>query len=214
LLGIEDPHTLRIDTKYPEAAPVPAFDGVALRTNTDHPAMLAQIAEADKAKADLALKRSQLWPSAAADSSYRFGNDYSEPFQDRWLSVLSVSVPVFDFGERYLAQQAADQKYQAQKEEILKVHQDVRQAIFDAIAHLVNAREHEASDAIILAERQLTFDRLNELSKYQMAPIPELLQSEINLLEAKRLQEEDKLQVSLSSANLEKVSAGEWKWIR
>ena len=94
------------------------------------------------------------------------------------------------------------------------MHDNVRQAIFDALTHLTNVREHEASDAVLLAERQRTVDRLNELAKFEMAPVPTLLQAQIDLLETKRVQEEDKLQVLLNSANLEKVSAGEWKWAK
>jgi outer membrane protein TolC len=183
-----------------------------LRSNLNHPEIQAQVAEADKAKAEAALKRSQLLPSGEIQSSYRWGNNYVEPFQDRWVSLLSLTAPIFDFGDRYYASKAAEKKLEEENTAVAKVHDNVRQAIFDALTHLTNVREHEASDAVLVAERQRTVDRLNELAKFEMAPVPTLLQAQIDLLETKRVQEEDKLQVLLNSANLEKVSAGEWKW--
>jgi outer membrane protein TolC len=212
LVGLDGPSLLRIDTKYPETEPLPAFDGVVLRSNLNHPEIQAQVAEADKAKAEAALKRSQLLPSGEIQSSYRWGNNYVEPFQDRWVSLLSLTAPIFDFGDRYYASKAAEKKLEEENTAVAKVHDNVRQAIFDALTHLTNVREHEASDAVLVAERQRTVDRLNELAKFEMAPVPTLLQAQIDLLETKRVQEEDKLQVLLNSANLEKVSAGEWKW--
>jgi outer membrane protein TolC len=213
-VGLEEPSLLRIDTKYPEPQPIPSFDGEALRTNYDHPEIQAQIAQADKANAEAALKRSQLWPSGTIQSSYRWGNDYVEPYQDRWLSLLSLQAPIFDFGDRYFAAKAAEKKYEEEKVAVAKVHDDVRQAIFETLTHLTNVRQHEASDTILLAERQRIADRLNELAKFEMVPVPQLLQAQIDLLEAKRVYEEDKLQVMLNSADLEKVSAGEWKWTK
>jgi hypothetical protein len=45
-------------------------------------------------------------------------------------------------------------------------------------------------------------------------PVPELIQAKINLLESRREREKDILQTLIGAANVEKVSAGEWKWAK
>ena len=214
LVGMEDPNLIRIDTKYPEPQPLPSFEGYVMRTNQHHPLIDEQEAEANRAKADLALKRSQLWPTAEVQSSYRWGNDLAQlGLEERWLTIFSVSAPIFDFGDRYFGAKAADEKLQQEKESLVKVHQQLRQDIFDSFYRAQGAIQAQAANAIILAERQRTVDRLEELAKYGRAPIPALITAHLELLEAQRVQEDTHLAVLLTSADLEKVTAGEWKWV-
>ena len=215
LLGITDPRTVRIDTRYPQANPMPSFDSSALRTNQDHPRIEMQQAETKKADAELALKRAQLYmPTGQIVSTYRFGNNLENVGLPRWDSFLALSAPIFDFGERYNAFKAAGLKLEEEKELVAKAHEQVRQDVFDAFTHLREVRETQTAIASLVAERQRTVDRLLELDKYQRAPIPELIKGQLLLLEAKRSEEGINYAVLLASAELEKATAGEWKWIR
>jgi outer membrane protein TolC len=214
LVGAENPGLVRIDTKYPEVQPLPTFNGMTLQTNDHHPLLDQQVAEVDRAKADLALKRSQLWPTGTLESSYRWGNDLAQlGLEDRWLSILSLSAPIFDFGDRYYAAKAADEKLKEERENIAKVHEAVHQNIFDAFYRAQGALQDQAANEVAVAERQRTVDRLEELAKYGRAPIPALIVAHLDLLQAQRDQDQAHLAVLLSSADLERESAGEWKWM-
>jgi outer membrane protein TolC len=153
-------------------------------------------------------------PTGQIVSTYRFGNNLENVGLPRWDSYLALSAPIFDFGERYNAFKAAGLKLEEQKELIAKAHELVRQEVFDAFTHLREVRETQTAIASLVAERQRTVDRLLELDKYQRAPIPELIKAQLLLLEAKRSEEGINYAVLLASAELEKTTAGEWKWIR
>ena len=214
LLGLNDPRLLRIDTKYPQAKPIPSFDSTVFKTNFSHPRIEIQQAETKKADAELALKRAQLFPTGQLVSAYRFGNNLSDTGEPRWLSFLSVTAPIFDFGQRYDEFKAADLKLQEQKELIAKAHQEVRQEVFDAFTRLQQALETQTAITALVADRQRIVDRLDELNKNQTAPIPELIKAHLDLLDAKRSEEGITFSVLLASAELEKATGGEWQWIR
>jgi hypothetical protein len=214
LLGLDDPRLLRIDTKYPQAKPLPSFDSTVLRTNLGHPRVEMQQAEAKKADAELALKRAQLFPTGEIVSAYRFGNNLDDVGEPRWLSFLSINAPIFDFGRRYDEFKAADLKLQEEKELIAKAHQQVRQEVFDAFTHLREVLETQTAIIALVADRQRIVDRWEELNKNQTAPIPELLKAHIDLLDAKRSEEAVAYAVLVASAALEKATGGEWQWIR
>ena len=214
LLGIEDPRTVRIDTQYPTAKPLPSFESTVLRANQDHPKIAIQQAQAKKAEADVALKRAQLLPTGEVVSAYRVGNNLDDVGQPRWTSFFALTAPIFDFGERYDALKAADLKLQEEQELIEKAHQEVRQAVFEAFTHLREVMTQQSAIVTLVAERQKTVDRLEELNKFQQAPIPELIAAWLSLLEAKRSEEAVHYAVLVASAELEKATGGQWKWLR
>ena len=214
LLGLDDARLLRIDTKYPQAKPLPSFESTVFRTNFSHPRIEIQQAEAKKADAELALKRADLLPTGQIVSAYRFGTNLGDVGDYRWLSFLSVSAPIFDFGARFDAFKAADLKLEEEKELIAKAHQDVRQEVFDAFTHLHEVLQTQTAITTLVADRQRIVDRLEELTKHETAPIPQLIKAHLDLLEAKRSEEGIKFAVLLASAELEKVTAGAWTWIR
>jgi outer membrane protein len=214
LLGIEDPRNIRINTQYPSSQPLPSFQSTVLKATQNHPRVAIQLAEANKAEADVAFKRAQLLPTGQLVSAYRFGNNLEEIGQARWTSFLALTAPIFDFGERYDALKAADLKLQEEQELIAKAHMEVRQAVFDAFSHLREVMQQQSAIVTLVAERQKTVDRLEELNKYQQAPVPELITAWLALLEAKRSEEAVHYAVLLASADLEKATGGQWKWMR
>jgi outer membrane protein TolC len=214
LVGIDDPRNFRIDSKHPEPQPLPTFDGLMLRNHTDHPLIALQQAAIDEAKADLALKHAKLWPSGEIRSSYRWGNDLETQGADRWISVLALSAPVFDFGELHYAAKASDLKWQEEKERLVKVNDELRRSIFEAFTDIQYAIEFQSRNTALVQERETTLKRLQELATYGRTPISELIVADLNLLEAKRARERSLFDLFHSYARLEKATAGEWKWIR
>ena len=214
LVGIEDPRQVRIEVKYPTPAPLASFDGALLRMNVDHPAITAQQGAVNEAKANLALRQIQLWPSGSVRSTYRYGEDLSEIGQEQFVGVLSISAPVFDFGELHYAAKAADYNLQSQNEKLVKVHNDLRQSIFDDFKNIQNETLLLANNNTVVTDDQRTVDRLQELAKYGQVPIPALLDAQLQLLAAKEAQ--DGLTVTLYTdyAFLDRTTAGEWHWFR
>jgi hypothetical protein len=214
LLGLDDPNVIRLDTRYPESRPLPSFQSTVLGTSLNHPRIEIEQARVHQAEADVALKRAQLMPTGQIISAYRFGNNLEDVGQARWTSFLALSAPIFDFGERYKALKAADLKLDENKELVLKAHQEVRLGIFDAFTRLRQVLEQQSAIVALVAERQTAVARLEELNKYERAPIPQLITAQLALLEAKRSEEGIHYAVLLASAGLERATAGQWKWMR
>jgi outer membrane protein TolC len=214
LVGIEDPRQVRIDTKYPNPAPLPKFDSMMLRINQGHPAIAAQEAAINEAKANLALKHAQLWPSSTVRATYRYGEDLSQIGQDQFVGILAFSAPIFDFGELHYAAKAADLSLQSQNEKLVKVHVDLRQSIFTDFTKIQSTTELVAYNSTTVIDEQRTVDRLLELAKYGQVAIPALLQAQVDLLDSKQIQQALTLQLFLDYAFLEQTTAGEWKWLR
>jgi outer membrane protein TolC len=97
---------------------------------------------------------------------------------------------------------------------VLKAHQEVRLGIFDAFTRLRQVLEQQSAIVALVAERQTAVARLEELNKYERAPIPQLITAQLALLEAKRSEEGIHYAVLLASAGLERATAGQWKWMR
>jgi outer membrane protein TolC len=213
LVGIEDPRMLRIQTNYPEPQPLPSFSGLLLRVNKNHPALVAQEGSIDEAKANLALRQIQLWPSGNINSTARYGEDLSTIGQNNWISVLSFSMPIFDFGQLHDAAKAADMNLQSQNEKLVAVHDNLRQEIYAIFVRIDEQKELLASNAISVATYQRNCDRLDELAKYGMIPVPVVLESHLLLLAQQQAREQLTLQFCLGCALLDRATAGEWKWI-
>ena len=214
LVGIEDPRQVRIDTKYPTLTPLPDFDGIDMRMNSGHPVLEAQEGAINQAKATLALKQIQIWPSATLRATYRYGEDLSQIGQEQFVGILALSAPIFNFGQLHDAAKEADLNLQSQNEKLVKIHNDLRQTIFADYKNIQIAQLNVASNDAVVVDDQRTFDRLAELAKYGTVSIPALLQAELQLLFAKEGQEGLTFTLYIDYATLDHTTAGEWHWFR
>jgi outer membrane protein TolC len=135
LLG-RDADTVRIQDSYPEAAPLPDFETIAGISSVQHPKVRLQEAAVRGARANVELQRSRLLPSVTADSvDFQYG-DFHGDAANQWSSVLSVHVPIFDFGEAYFATKSARIKLQAETQRRLAVQQDLQKELVDAVVEI------------------------------------------------------------------------------
>jgi len=138
LLG-RDVSTVRIQDSYPEAAPLPDFERIAGISSVQHPKVLLQEATIRGAQANVEFQRSRMLPSVTAESyDFQYG-DFHGDAENQWTSFLSVHVPVFDFGEAYLATKSARIKLQAEIERRAAVEQDLQKELVDALVEINKA---------------------------------------------------------------------------
>lgn len=212
LLG-QDAGTVRIQDSYPEAAPLPDFKTIAGISSVQHPKVREQDATIRGAQADVALKRSRMLPSVTADSfDFQYG-DFHGNAANQWVSVLSVHVPVFDFGEAYLATKAARIKLQAESERRVAVQQDLLKEQVEALVNIEKSAGTFAKARGEVVEAQRVASRLEEQAKLDQALLSELNSAKLKLFEKKEELEHAHYELLHRYALYQDATGGQWKWI-
>lgn len=212
LLG-RDAGTVRIQDNYPEAAPLPDFETIAGISSVQHPKVHMQDAAVRGAQANVALQRSRLLPSVTADSyDFQYG-DFHGDAANEWVSVLTVHVPVFDFGEAYLATKSARIKLQAEIERRAAVEQDLRKELVDAMVNIKQSAGNFAKAGGEVVEAQRVATRLEEQARLDQALLGELNMSKLKLLEKKEDLEQAQYELLHRYALYQEATGGQWKWI-
>jgi len=208
-----DADTIRIQDSYPEAAPLPNFETIAGISSVQHPKVRMQEATIRGAQANVALQRSRLLPSVTADSyDFQYG-DFHGDAANQWVSVLSVHVPVWDFGEAYLATKAARIKLQAEIERRAAVEQDLRKDLVDALVNIKQSAGNFARAGGEVVEAQRVATRLEEQAKLDQALLFDLNMSKLKLLDKKEELEQAHYELLHRYALYQEATGGQWKWI-
>ena len=213
LLG-RDADTVRIQDNYPEAAPLPDFETIAGITSVQHPKVRLQEAAIRGAQANVELQRSRLLPSVTADSvDFQYGDFHSDA-ANQWTSVLTVHVPIFDFGEAYFATKSARIKLQAETQRRLAVQQDLQKELVEAVVDINQSTGNLGRAAGEVVEAQRVATRLEEQAKLDQALLGELNSAKLKLLEKKEDFEQAQYELLHRYALYQEATGGQWKWIR
>lgn len=205
--------TVRIQDNYPEAAPLPDFETIAGISSVQHPKVRMQEAGIREAQANVELQRSRLLPSVTADSyDFQYG-DFHGDAPNQWSSVLTVHVPVFDFGEAYLATKSARIKLQAEIERRVAVEQDLQKELVDAVLNIKQSAGSFAKSGGEVVEAQRVATRFEEQAKLDQALLGELNMSKLKLLEKKEELEQAHYELLHRYALYQEATGGHWKWI-
>jgi outer membrane protein TolC len=212
LLG-RDANTVRIQESYPEAAPLPDFETIAGISSVQHPKVRIQEATVREARANVELQRSRLLPSVSADSyDFQYG-DFHGDTANQWASVLTVHVPIFDFGQAYLATKSARIKLQSEIERRVAVEQDLKKELLDAFINIKQSAGSFAKAGGEVVEALRVATRLEEQVKLDQALLGELNISKLKLLEKKEDLEQAHYELLRRYALYQEATGGQWKWI-
>ena len=212
LLG-RDASTVRIQDSYPEAAPLPDFEKIAGISSVQHPKVLLQEATIRGAQANVELQRSRMLPSVTAESyDFQYG-DFHGDAANQWVSLLAVHVPIFDFGEAYLATKSARLKLQAETERRVAVEQDLLKELVDAVLQIKQSAGNLAKARGEVVEAQRVATRVEEQAKLDQALLGELNMAKLKLLEKKQELEQTQYELLHRYALYQEATGGQWKWI-
>jgi outer membrane protein TolC len=212
LLG-RDAGTVRIQDNYPEAASLPDFETIAGISSVQHPKVRMQEAGIREAQANVELQRSRLLPSVTAGSyDFQYG-DFHGGTENQWVSILSVHVPIFDFGEAYLATKSARIKLQAETLRRVAVEQDLLKELVDAVMNIKQSAANFAKAGGEVVEAQRVATRLEEQARLDQALLGELNMSKLKLLEKKQELEQAHYDLLHRYALYQEATGGHWKWI-
>jgi outer membrane protein TolC len=205
--------TVRIQDSYPEAAPLPDFERIAGISSVQHPKIRMQEATVREAQANVELQRSRLLPSVTADSyDFQYG-DFHGDAANQWVSLLTVHVPVFDFGEAYLATKSARIKLQAEIERRAAVEQDLQKELADALVQINQSAGNLGKVRGEVVEAQRVATRLEEQAKLDQALLGQLNEAKLKLLQKKEELEQAQYELLHRYALYQEATGGQWKWI-
>ena len=212
LLG-RDASTIRIQDSYPEAAPLPDFERIAGISSVQHPKVRMQEATIRGAQANVEVQRSRMLPSVTADSyDFQYG-DFHGDATNQWTSLLSVHVPVWDFGEAYLATKAARIKLQAETEQRVAVEQDLLKELVDALVQINQAAGSVGKARGEVVEAQRVATRIEEQARMDQALLGEVNSAKLKLLQKKEDLEQAQYELLHRYALYQEATGGQWKWI-
>ncbi len=124
-----------------------------------------------------------------------------------------MHVPVFDFGQAYLATKAARLKLQAEIERREAVQRDLQKELMDAVIQIKQSVGSFAKAQGEVAEAQRVANRLEEQAKLDQALLGELNESKLKLLEKREEVEQAHYDLLHRYALYQEATGGQWVWI-
>ena len=92
---------------------------------SQHPSLEVQKAVIDQARQDYRLEHFRLYPSVTLEGSAVHIDDFGSSNAEVYTGIVSVNVPIFDFGAQQATTRARLAKYQAERARLSSVADDV-----------------------------------------------------------------------------------------
>jgi outer membrane protein TolC len=213
-LGFDSPKELNLSNELPEPPEPPSADLLLGPNLSQHPSLEVQKAVIDQARQDYRLEHFRLYPSVTLEGSAIHIDDFGSSNAALYAGIVSVNVPIFDFGAQQATTRSRLAKYQAERARLSSVADDVTfeivtiyQSIYVLSQNILSLQEEVAK-----ADRDLQVIG-SQREEGIAAPLP-AIEKELRLI-AKR-DDLDGLEVRrlMLYAALQKAAGGAWKWIR
>jgi outer membrane protein TolC len=213
-LGFESPNEFRLSTTLPDPPDPPSAEQILGPSLSQHPSVQVQRAVMDQAREEYRLERFRLYPDVALQGSAVHIDDFGSSGAELYAGVVSVNVPIFDFGAQQSLARAKLAKFQAERARISSVADDVTfeivniyQSIY-VLSHNILSLQQEVAKA----------DRDVQVigSQQQEGISPPLLAIEKELHFIAKKDDLDGLEVRrlMLYAALQKAAGGSWKWFQ
>lgn len=214
-LGFDSPAELHLSNQLPEPPDPPSAEQIlGNATLAQHPSFQVQKAVIDESQQDYRLERFRLYPSVTLDATATHIDDFSPASAEIYAGLLTVSVPVFDFGAQLAATRAKLAKYSAERARLGAVADDLTfqiSAIYQSI-YVLSQNILTLQQDVAKADRDLKVTG-SQQQEGLAAPLT-AIEKELHLI-AKR-DDLDGLEVRRLTlyAALQKAAGGAWKWIQ
>ncbi len=213
-LGFDSPDELNLSNELPEPPEPPSAELLLGPNLSQHPSLEVQKAVIDQARQDYRLEHFRLYPSVTLEGSAVHIDDFGSSNAEVYAGIVSVNVPIFDFGAQQATTRSRLAKYQAERARLSSVADDVTfeivtiyQSIYVLSQNILSLQEEVAK-----ADRdvQVTGSQQEEGIATPLAAIEKELRliakrDDLDGLEVRRL---------MLYAALQKASGGSWKWFK
>ncbi|MBV8358885.1 MAG: TolC family protein [Deltaproteobacteria bacterium] len=184
-----------------------------------HPALRAQRIKVEIARQQLRIDEANFWPTATLDSNFSSAQDLEylngglrHPRPTAFLSYLTVSIPLYDFGVRSAAIDESRENVLSQKDGIealdLQIRSEITQAYNDIAQYADTASQFQSNfvrdnQAALLAKAQYDVGAGDILT---------MTTAELTALQDKISIQLTEMAERLKYAELQNLSGGTWHW--
>jgi len=213
-LGFDSPNEFNLSSELPEPPEPPSAELLLGPNLSQHPSLEVQKAVIDQARQDYRLEHFRLYPSVTLEGSAVHIDDFGSNNAAVYTGIVSVNVPIFDFGAQQATTRARLAKYQAERARLSSAADDVTfeivtiyQSIYVLSQNILSLQEEVAK-----ADRDV---QVTSSQQQQGIATPlSAIEKELRLI-AKR-DDLDGLEVRrlMLYAALQKASGGSWKWYK
>lgn len=201
----------------PQLPPLPQFLDQVM---PGHPALRVQQGKVEIQRQQLRADIGNFWPSAtlttqftgAENLEYFNGSDRS-PRPTAFESYLSISIPVYDFGQRRAAIDESTENVLAQKDLIGDIDRQTRNSIATAYNSIAQYRQTAASSMSDYVKNQKAAELARAQADTGVADELAWVQDELTALQSKVTLQTAQLNERLQYASLQNLAGGTWHWL-
>jgi outer membrane protein TolC len=214
-LGFDSPDELHLSNQLPDPPEPPSAEELLAKSSLgQHPSFQVQKAVIDQSRQDYRLERFRLYPSVSLDATATHIDDFSPANAEIYTGLITVSVPVFDFGAQLAVTRAKLAKYGAERARLLSVADDLTFQITTIFQSIYVLSQNILSLEYEVAKADRDLQVIGSQQQQGIAPPLTAIEKELHLI-AKR-DDLDGLEVRRLTlyAALQKAAGGSWKWIQ
>ena len=185
-LGLGPNVVLKINGETPAYGPLVPLETLIDRALVEHPEIRSQRVTVDGARAELDLSRANRLPTLDFITNYSYADDFNPPGNQLFLSLLSLKIPIFDFGQN----SAEIRQSQANVIEKQMTAEVVKRGIIQSITVDYSDVRNNASSLKILdidvQKSQLQLKLVQAKAAQQIVPSTAVLDAEEALIEKRK----------------------------
>jgi outer membrane protein TolC len=207
LLGIDNATTVHLPAEQPLPKTLPSFEVVISHVLQSNPTLMQQVAVLKEANAQHAFDVTKFEPTATISNSYQYGDDFSGSGRYQLLSLLRISVPIFDGGENYYELRSSSKLMEAEKASLYQTKLNLENDLHHAYESVENLRRIYLENELLSGQKEILVQQDQALSSSGAISIPDFVDAQLGYVNAALTTEESYYTMMAAYADLDKASA-------
>ena len=220
LMGRANGRSLELDRTEPVMLKLPPLDEFLSEVMPNNPALLVDQAKIEVARQQVRVDKVGQWPVANLNTDFSTGQDLEHfngssrfPRPTLYESYITITLPLFDFGQRAAAHHESDESLAVAKDQLKATAETVRTSITQTYGQIDSYKRTVAA----LNASYLELERATDLAQAQReAGVTDELTLVAAKLAAQNAQlsvETEELLERLQYAALQNLAGGNWLWV-
>ncbi|HLW69615.1 MAG TPA: TolC family protein [Candidatus Binataceae bacterium] len=220
LMGRGADRTLEIEPTPPPMPQLAPLDEFLAQVMPNNPSLMVDEAKIEVARQQVRVDKVAQWPIANLNTNFATGQDLEHfngssrfPRPVLYESYITITMPLWDFGQRRAAEHESDENLAVSKETLKATAETLRTSITQVYGQI---SAYERTTAALEAS-YLELERESDLTRAQrQAGVAD----ELSLVAAKLAEDNAKLAViseqleeQLQYASLQNLAGGNWSWV-
>lgn len=219
LIGHGSDADFELSGKAPPTPTLPPLPQFLDQVMPGHPALRVQQGKVEIERQQLRADIGNFWPSATLTTQFTGAQDLEifngrnqNPRPTSFESYLSVSLPLYDFGQRRAAIDESTENVLAQKDLIGDIDRQTRNAIATAYNQIAQYSQTVASSMSEYVKSEKTAELARAQADQGIGEELTWVQDDLSALQSKATLQTAQLNERLQYASLQNLAGGTWHW--